>query len=60
MKWFCRGLFFFSRDGRSVEEERRSHASAVLVEEDVFGENPPSSDAVMNATSRHACTANGS
>ncbi|KAK2556943.1 hypothetical protein P5673_020765 [Acropora cervicornis] len=45
---------------RSVEEERRSHASAVLVEEDVFGENPPSSDAVMNATSRHACTANGS
>ena len=43
-----------------MKEERRSHASAVLLEEDVFGENPPSSDAVMNATSRHACTANGS
>ena len=59
MKWFRRGLFF-SPDDRSVKEERRSHASAVVVEEDVFGENPPSSDAVMNATSRHACTANGS
>ena len=46
-------------DDRSLEEERRCHASAVLVEEDVFGENPPSSDAVMNATSGHACTVNG-
>ena len=43
-----------------MKDERRCHASAVLVEEDVFGENPPGSDAVMNATSRHACTANGS
>ena len=57
MKWFRRELFF-SPDDRSVKEERRSHASAVLLEENVFGENPPSSDAVMNATSRHACTAN--
>ena len=59
MKCFRRGLYF-SLDNRCVKEERRSHASAVLLEEDVFGENPPSSDAVMNATSRHACTANGS
>ena len=59
MKWFRRVLFF-SLDDRCVKEERRSHASAVLLEEDVFGENPPSLDAVMNATSRHACTANGS
>ena len=42
-----------------MKEERRCHASAGLVEEDVFGENPPSSNAVMNATSGHACTANG-
>ena len=59
VKWFCRGLFF-SRDDRSLEEERRSHVSAVFVEEDVLGENPPSLDTVMNATSGHACTANGS
>ena len=43
-----------------MEEERRCYASAVLVEEDVFGENPPSLDAVMSATSGYACTVNGS
>ena len=58
VKWFCRGLVFFT--WQQVFGRRRSHVSAVFVEEDVLGENPPSLDAVMNANFGHACTANRS
>ena len=42
VKWFCRGLVFFT--WQQVFGRRRFHVSAVFVEEDVLGENPPSCD----------------